>query len=120
MRNRGRVSKNDLNVVMNLLKEKFPQSKKYIFKKIPEMGKIVASNDFYDRIKTMNYVRNRYFSPCELFFISDEERIGFEKNIFFCAVKNAAKKYKEKCLFVANDDGLRGIKELLKRIINQP
>lgn len=81
MRNRGRVLKKDLSVIMKLLKEKFPQSKKYIFKEIPDLGKIVASNDFYDRIKTMDYVRNRYFSLCELFFISDEERVRFEKNI---------------------------------------
>lgn len=119
IRNKKGVSGKDLNFVAMLLKKKFGGNKFISFKKIAGEGKIVAGNNFYDRIKTMRYVRDRYFPDCKVFMISDDEAIRFKKDINFCAVKNATRKYKENCSFVAKIAGWRGIKYLIQKIANQ-
>lgn len=119
IRNQEGIAKKDLHLVFTLLKDKFSRNKCYFFKKFPQEGKIIASNNFCDRIKTMSYVRDRHFPNHEIFLISDEERVSFRKDINFCAVKNASKEYKKMSRFIANRGGEQGIKELLQKITNK-
>ena len=119
IRNKKGVSEKDLNCVARLLCEKFRKNKFISFRKILTEGKIIVSDNFSDRLKTMCHVRGNYFPNYEMFIISDDEAVRFKKDINFCAVKNATGKYKKNCRLIAKSDGIKGIKNLIKKITNQ-